>query len=55
MSVYIYIYEYGHKYKIGGRGCAFHFAEVSNFMEIQSVYCPYLQNGLEILSQILKL
>ena len=44
-----------YKYKVGGRECAFHFAEVSNFMEIQSVYCLYLQNDLEILSQILKL
>ena len=35
-------------YKIGqmrtkSRGCAFH------FVEIQSVFCPYLQNGLEFI------
>ena len=29
------------------RGCAFHILEIFHFMEIQSAFCAYLQNGLE--------
>ena len=27
--------------------CAFHFVEIFHFVEMQSVFCLYLQNGLE--------
>ena len=35
-------------------GCAFHFMEIFHFVEMQSVFCLYLQNGLEIFNQILQ-
>ena len=29
------------------RGCAFHLVEIFHFVEMRSVFCLYLQNGLE--------
>ena len=36
-------------------GCAFHLVEIFHFVEIQSLFCLYRQNGLEFFDLILQL
>ena len=35
----------------GGGGVAFHFVEIFRFVAMQSVFCLYLQNGLEFFNK----
>ena len=35
--------------------CAFHLVEIFHFVEIQSPFCLYLQNGLEFFNLILQI